>query len=143
MTTLDDVRRLVTLDHGLAVVSVPRADGTIASSVVNAGVLDHEGTPVVAFVAAGSAVKLSRLRRQPHATVTLRAGWEWASVDGPVTLIGPDDPRAGVDVPSLLRAVFTAAGGTHEDWDTFDRVMAEERRAAVLVTPTRIYGVTR
>jgi hypothetical protein len=37
--------------------------------------------------------------------------------------------------------VFVAAGGTHDDWDEYDRVMAEERRAAVLVTPTRIYGI--
>ena len=40
----------------------------------------------------------------------------------------------------LLRAVFTACGGTHDDWDTFDRVMREEGRVAVLVTPTRVYG---
>ena len=31
-----------------------------------------------------------------------------------------------------------AAGGTHEDWVEFDRVMAEERRAAVLVGLDRI-----
>ena len=37
----------------------------------------------------------------------------------------------------LLREIFTAAGGTHDDWDTYDRVMAEERRAAVLLTPER------
>ena len=41
-------------------------------------------------------------------------------------------PVTGIDV-------FTAAGGTHDDWDTYDRVMAEERRAAVLVTPVRTY----
>ena len=35
------------------------------------------------------------------------------------------------------------AGGTHDDWDAFDRAMADERRAVVLVTPHRIYGVTR
>jgi hypothetical protein len=40
----------------------------------------------------------------------------------------------------LLREIFTAAGGTHDDWDTYDRVMAEERRVAVLVTPERVYG---
>ena len=40
----------------------------------------------------------------------------------------------------LLREVFTAAGGTHDDWDAYDRVMREERRTAVLVTPTRVYG---
>ncbi len=40
-------------------------------------------------------------------------------------------------LPGLLRDVFAAAGGTHADWDEFDRVMAAERRAAVLVEPTR------
>jgi hypothetical protein len=34
--------------------------------------------------------------------------------------------------------VFTAAGGTHDDWDEYDRVMAEEGRVAVLVDPARI-----
>ena len=41
---------------------------------------------------------------------------------------------------SLLRQVFTAAGGTHDDWDSYDRIMAEERRAAVLVSVLRIYS---
>jgi hypothetical protein len=40
----------------------------------------------------------------------------------------------------LLREVFTAAGGTHDDWDTYDAVMRDERRAAVLIDPTRIYS---
>lgn len=33
-----------------------------------------------------------------------------------------------------------AAGGVHDDWDTYDRTMAEQRRVVVLVEPTRIYG---
>jgi hypothetical protein len=41
-------------------------------------------------------------------------------------------------VPELLRKVFQAAGGTHDDWDEYDRVMAADRRAAVLVTPERV-----
>jgi hypothetical protein len=40
----------------------------------------------------------------------------------------------------LRREVFTAAGGTHDDWDTYDRVMAEEGRAVVLVAPARVYS---
>ena len=28
---------------------------------------------------------------------------------------------------------------THDDWDAYDRTMREERRTAVLVTPTRTY----
>jgi hypothetical protein len=73
--------------------------------------------------------------------VTFRAGWEWAGVEGPVTLIGPDDVPDGFDpaaVPQLLRDVFTAAGGTHDDWDTYDRTMAAERRLAILVDPVRV-----
>ena len=58
-------------------------------------------------------------------------------------IAGPDDPLPGFDpagLPGLLREVFTAAGGTHDDWPTYDRVMAEERRAAVLVSPERVYS---
>ncbi len=38
-----------------------------------------------------------------------------------------------------LRAIFTAAGGQHPDWDTYDRIMAEQSRVAVLINPTRVY----
>lgn len=40
---------------------------------------------------------------------------------------------------SLLRKIFTAAGGTHEDFAAYDRAMAEERRTAILVTPAHLY----
>ena len=136
---------LVPLDHGLVVVSTARADGTIQSSVVNAGVLDHPltGQPVVGLVSAGSSKRLTNLRERPRATVVIRAGWRWAGVEGPVDLAGPDDPLGDIDAERLrllLREIFTAAGGTHDDWDTYDRVMAEERRVAVLVAPERTYG---
>jgi hypothetical protein len=42
--------------------------------------------------------------------------------------------------PSPPREIFTAARGTHEDFDEYDQVMAEERRVAVLVEPERVYG---
>ncbi len=41
MTDLADFGRLVPREHGLIVISTLRADGTIQSSVVNAGVLNH------------------------------------------------------------------------------------------------------
>ena len=90
-------------------------------SVVNAGVLDDPITdlPVVGFVTAGSTLKLRLLRRTGRATVVVRAGWEWVAVEGPVRLLGPDDTADGFAMerlPRLLRDVFTAAGGTHEDW---------------------------
>jgi hypothetical protein len=64
------------------------------------------------------------------------------TVEGHAEILGPDDPHPGVDAQALrilLRDIFRSAGGTHDDWDTYDRVMAEERRAAVLVSPRRTY----
>src|SRR5687767_10648339 len=126
MSELAAFADLVPLDHGLVVVSTSRADGTIQSSVVNAGVLDHPvtGDPVVGLVAASPSRKLSNLRARPRATVVIRAGWRWAGVEGPVQLAGPDDPLDGVDAERLrllLREIFTAAGGTHDDFDEYDR----------------------
>ncbi len=145
MTDLADFARLVPGDHGLCVVSTLREDGTIQASVVNAGVLAHPvtGGQVAAFVARGGARKLTNLRARPRATVVVRAGWQWVAVEGPTQLAGPDDQLPGIDAERrglLLREIFAAAGGTHEDWDTYDRVMADERRSAVLITPDRVYS---
>ena len=143
MTDLADFAELVPQDHGLVVVSTSRVDGTIQSSVVNAGVINHplSGRPLVAFVAARTAHRLDNLRARPRATVVIRAGWQWAGVEGPVQLAGPVDPLDGIDDERrrlLLREIFGAAGGSHEDWDEYDRVMATERRTAVLVDVDRI-----
>jgi PPOX class probable F420-dependent enzyme len=144
MTDLDDVAALARQEHGLAVVSTLRADATIQSSVVNAGVLPHPATgrPVAGFVTYGR-VKLANLRARPQVTLTFRSGWQWIAVEGRAELAGPDDPQpwlADADrLRLLLREVFTAAGGTHDDWDGYDRVMAEQRRTAVLVEPARVY----
>ena len=141
---LEPVRRIVPAEHGLCSVSVVRADGTPHSSLVNAGVLDHPltGAPVVGYVTYGP-VKLGTLRSRPATSILWRSGWRWAAVDGDCELIGPDDPAEGIDdegLRRLLRDVFAAAGGTHEDWDAYDAAMRAERRVAVLVTPRRVYG---
>jgi hypothetical protein len=144
MVDLEPFAQLVGGDHGLAVVALARPDGTAHASVTNAGVLPHPvtGAPVVGIVAHGSSRKLAYLREHPRATIVLRAGWQWAAVEGPVELSGPDDPLPGVDAERLrllLREIFTAAGGTHDDFDEYDRVMAADRRAAVLVTPAKLF----
>ena len=144
MATLDGFAALAAKERGLVVVSTLRADGTIQASVVNAGVLPHPltGAPALGFVTYGR-VKLGNLRARPQLSVTIRSGWTWSTVEGTATLIGPDDPAPGIDAEGLrllLREVFTAAGGTHDDWAEYDRVMAEQRRTAVLLDPARIYG---
>jgi PPOX class probable F420-dependent enzyme len=144
MTTLDDVMALARPEQCLMVVSTLRADGTIQSSLVNAGVLPHPvtGTDVLAFVTYGP-TKLRNLRARPQVTLAVRAGWQWATVEGTAEVIGPDDPHPAVDAERLrrlLRDVFTAAGGSHDDWDAYDAEMLAQGRTAVLVTPTRVYS---
>ena len=66
-----------------------------------------------------------------------------AFMSSPV-VAGPDDPVDWLDGPDrlrlLLREVFTACGGTHDDWDAYDRTMVDQRRTAVLVDPSRVYS---
>jgi PPOX class probable F420-dependent enzyme len=144
MTDLDDFAELVRLDHGLCVLTTLRADGSVQASVVNSGVLHHPvtGASVVGLVAAGGSLKLRHLRADPRATVISRAGWRWATVEGVAEIVGPDDSQPDIDAEALrrlLQDVFQAAGGSHDDWDAFDRVMRDERRAAVLISPNRAY----
>jgi len=137
------VRSVADADHYMVVITA-RAGGGSQASVVTGGVMAHplDGQPVVAFVARGHTVKLARLRSDPRLTAVFRSGPQWVTVEGRGELIGPDDQLAGFDpsgVPQLLREVFTAAGGRHDNWDEYDRAMAEDRRTAVFVRPHRIY----
>jgi PPOX class probable F420-dependent enzyme len=145
MTTLEDAAALAADEKGLAIVSTVRADGTVQASLVNLGLLPHpvSGQASLGFVTYGK-VKLANLRARPQLAVTFRNGWRWATVEGRAELAGPDDPQpwlADADqLRLLIREVYSAAGGTHEDWDEFDRVMAAERRTVALVAPTRVYS---
>ncbi|MFN0074095.1 MAG: pyridoxamine 5'-phosphate oxidase family protein [Chloroflexota bacterium] len=143
-TKLALVRELAGADGGRAVLATARADGSVQASVVTAGVAEHpiSRLPMVAFVCRGNAVKLRNLRRDPRGTIVFRSGGRWVTVEGATSIIGPDDPADGFDLgalPTLLRDVFTAIGGTHDDWSAYDRVMAEERRAAVFLELERVY----
>ncbi|CQD14342.1 PPOX class F420-dependent protein [Mycobacterium lentiflavum] len=145
MTTLKDAVALAAAESGLAVISTVRADGTVQASLVNVGLLPHPhtGESVLGFTTYGK-VKLANLRERPQLAVTFRNGWQWATVEGRAELVGPDDSQPWLadsdQLRLLLREVFSTAGGTHDDWDEYDRVMAMERRAVVLIAPTRVYS---
>ena len=148
MANIEDFGQLIAGDNGLVVVSVTRGDGTISSSVVNAGVLKHPvtGEMVVGMVVIGGTRKLAYLRERPYANVVARVGWQWVAAEGAADLIGPDDRVPGIDAERLrllLREIFTAAGGTHDDFGTYDKVMTEERRTALFVRPDRVYANPR
>jgi PPOX class probable F420-dependent enzyme len=144
MTTLEEAAALTRPERGLVVISTLRSAGSIQSSLVNAGVLPHPATgqTILGFAAAGR-IKLANLRARPQITATFRNGWRWAAVEGLAELAGPDDPQPWLDAEGLRqlrREIFTAAGGEHDNWDEYDRVMSEERWTPVLIRPERIYS---
>lgn len=145
MLGMDDVKQYLATDTGLAVISTTQTDGRVLSTLVNCGVIDHPvtGEPRVAMVSGGSAARLGHVRRGSEVTVAVTRGWNWVGITGPAELIGPADPNDDLDADAtrlLLRQVFTAAGGTHDDFEEFDRAMVEDGRTAVLIEPLRIIG---
>jgi PPOX class probable F420-dependent enzyme len=145
--TVRRIEELVAASRGLVVFSTVRPSGAAHSTVVSAGILPHpvDGRPVVAVVAMGDSRKLRHLSRDPRATVVFRDGSRWVAVEGAVTVIGPDNPHPAVrpaDLPALLREVYRrAGGGEHPDWAEYDAAMRDTRRALVLVSLDRTYGV--
>jgi PPOX class probable F420-dependent enzyme len=142
MSSMDLVRELAASEQGLCVVATTRPDGSVHASVVNAGPMAHpvSGADVVAFVARGGASKVGLVRATGRVSITFRRQWQWAGVEGAAEIVDADDPERGIVLAELLRTIFRAAGGTHDDWDEFDRVMAAEARVGVLVTPERVLG---
>jgi hypothetical protein len=111
MTTLQEAVALAEADKGLAVVSTLRADATIQSTIVNAGIIDHpeSGETVLAFVSAGK-VRQANLRARPQISATFRSGWRYATVEGRADIAGPDDPQPWLRPEALrllLRDIFT------------------------------------
>ncbi len=140
---LAKLQRLVGAENGLCTLACVGSDGAPHTSVVNAGVMANPATGElsVATVVRSGARKVRLMRADPRVVVTFRHSWDWMAVRGSAALLGPDDPDSRFNpatLPDLLREVFRAAGGTHDDWDTFDRVMAEERRLAVFVSMERL-----
>ena len=132
-------------DAMLATITTTRPDGTVHASIVNAGVIEDPvtGKVSIGFVARGGTRKLELFRRNGHATIVFRRGWNWAAVQGATHIVGPDDADPDFEdakLPELLREVFKAATGTHDDWDEYDRVMAQDRRAAVFIEVSRLSG---
>lgn len=142
--TVDEAVELAREDNGLAIVATLRENSTIQASMVNVGLLPHPDTkePVLGFVTYGK-VKLNNLRARPQVTTTFRQGWQWATVEGTAEIAGAEDPQPWLDdekLRLLRREVFVAAGGTHDNWDEYDRVMSEQNRSIVFVRPERVYS---
>jgi PPOX class probable F420-dependent enzyme len=123
-------------EHSAVVTTIGRSGGAQAT-IVRAG--PYEGQ--MAFVVRGDTAKRRNLARNANCTVlTVQPDWrKFATVEGQAEVRGPENTDSE-ELRLLLRAVFAAAGGSHSDWDEYDRVMREEGRVAVLLKPERVYG---
>ncbi|MEO8692385.1 MAG: pyridoxamine 5'-phosphate oxidase family protein [Acidimicrobiales bacterium] len=135
---LERFEELARLEHHLAVMITRNKDGSPQVSVVNCGIVTDSvsGELRVAMVARRGR-KLDNLRQRPIATLVVRAGWEWISVTGAVTIVDPAEEESGSRYRDLARAIFHAAGGVHRDLEVYDAVMIEEGRCPVLLRPER------
>ena len=75
--------------------------------------------------------------------LVIRAGWQWVAAEGPVELARRTtcclaSTRSGCGSCCVRSSPPPVARTT--TGPTYDKVMADERRTAVLVTPDRIYA---
>ncbi len=133
MPTLDDVAAMLN-EQPYAVVSTIRPSGTVQSTLVNVGIYDDG----VGFTTVGQSRKEYNLKRNPACTVTIHNGPYWITLEGNARLYAWDNTAPEI-MRQMLRELYVVAGGTHDDWEVYDRVIREERRAAVVVVPERIY----
>ncbi len=145
MSDIETFSNYLSEETGLATVSTTQVDGKVLSSVVNCGIIQHPltGATCVAFVSGSNAARLKHIDRGSQVTISVRRGWAWSSVTGPADLIRPENLPDSIDTEKmrlLLREVFHAAGGVHDDLEEYDRAIAEEGRVVICVIPERILG---
>jgi len=145
MSDIEIFSNYLSEETGLATISTSQVDGRVLSSVVNCGMIEHPltGDVCVALVSGSKATRLKHIDRGSQVTISVRRGWAWSSATGPADLIRPEKLPEGIDTEQmrlLLREVFHAAGGVHDDLEEYDRAMAQEKRVVVCVTPERILG---
>jgi PPOX class probable F420-dependent enzyme len=114
-----------------AVLATRRADGNPQMSPITAGV-DRQGR--VTISSRETAIKTKNARRDPSVSlVVFTDGFfgPWIQVDGSVEVVSL--PEAMEQLVDYYRAI----SGEHPDWDEYRRVMAEEQRVILAITPAR------
>ena len=137
MELTDKQKDFLTNSH-MAVFSTFRRNGAAQLSVVTSGRYG-EG---VAFTTTGDRAKHRNLTRDPRCTLLVSHD-EWRPflvLEGNATVLSEDTTPAE-ELRVAFRDVFRAASGKeHPNWEEYDRVMVEDRRVIVMVTPEHVYG---
>lgn len=86
--------------------------------------------------------KTRNLRRDPRASIHVSSddGWSYAVAEGDAILTppaaAPDD-----DTVEALIALYRNIAGEHPDWDDYRRAMVDQRRVAMTLPISHVYGM--
>ena len=133
----DNVIEFVSANHQ-AVLSTFRRDGAAQMSIVTVGQYgDGAG-----FTTTEDRAKLHNLARNPRCSLLVSKPdwWGYIVLEGHARLLrrGESDET---ELRDALRGIYRGAScQEHPNWDEYDQVMIDDRRAAVIVVPERIYG---
>ena len=133
----EKVREFAAQNHQ-AVLTTFRRSGATQMSILTTGPY-RDG---VAFTTTADRAKLGNLRRDPRCSLLIshESWWGFVVLEGRAQVLSADNTDAE-ELRLALRDVFRAASGNeHPDWDEYDQAMREDRRAAVIVVPERVYG---
>ncbi len=133
----ENVIEFVSNNHQ-AVLTTFRRDGAAQMSIVTVGPYgDGAG-----FTTTEDRAKLHNLARNPRCSLLVSKAdwWGYVVLEGHARVLrrGESDETALRDA---LRGIYRSASGQeHPNWDEYDQAMIDDRRAAVIVVPERIYG---
>ncbi len=133
----DNVKSFVS-ENRQAVLTTFRASGAAQMSILTVGPYG-EG---VAFTTTEGRAKLANLRRDPRCSLLVSKSdwWGYVVLEGHATIKSADNTDAD-ELRRTLRDVYVAASGQqHPNWEEYDQAMRDDRRAAIIVVPERIYG---
>jgi len=133
----DHTKEFLSCNHS-GVFSAFRKNGAAHLSLVTCGLFRNG----VAFTSPEGVVKLSILKRNNRCSLLIsQLDWrDYVVLEGWARIFSLEN-TGSIELRQTLRSVFKAASGTeHPDWDEYDQAMLQQKRAAILVIPERVYG---
>ena len=115
-----------------------RHNGAAQMSVITCGLIER-GVAISTTLSSAKTLNLSR----NHRCTLLVSTPNWRTfvvLEGEATVLsqGETDPE---ELRLILRDVYKAASGKeHPNWEEYDCAMVEDKRVAIIVIPSHIYG---
>jgi len=132
-----NVAEFVSENHQ-AVLTTFRRDGAAQMSIVTVGPYGAGA----GFTTTEDRAKLHNLVRNSRCSLLVSKAdwWGYVVLEGYAVVLRRGQ-SADAELRDALRGIYrTASGQEHPNWDEYDQAMIDDRRAAIIVVPERIYG---